>query len=180
MNTVKLIRYANEGFQNHLQKHLHTVSREPIVGCYAFVEHVYHEFLVFSDSSMGKNRNLDAIHEAWLSPDTLVYVRNMKLPSQREHIYISKDKEDVFIPLEPIEKEYALNRHMSIPLALEAYVKAPIGFVKEQLTQLLSIYEWLEKECGARKDTTSINTQIIDFAEVIVNAEYIVKGKPRS
>lgn len=177
MSHVKVIRYANEGFQNHTQHHIHRIKAEPIVGCYAFVERVFPEFLVFTDPSLHhqKNRNRDVLHEANLTEDTLVYVRNMKLPSHREDIFISKDKQAVFIPLQPMVKEIPLNPHMSIPLPLESYVEAPVGFVKEQLNELLSIYDWLEHDLQISKETASINTRIIDFAEIIINANHIHK-----
>lgn len=174
METIKLIRFANEGFQNHIQHHIHRVKGESIIGCYAFVERVFPEFLVFSDDSLQlSNRTNDAKHEAFVSGDTLVYVRNMKLPSNKDHIFISQDKQDVFIPLEPIVKEIELNPYMSIPLPLESYVEAPLSFVKHQFTELLSLYDWLEYECGVSRETASINTRIIDFAEVIVNTIHI-------
>jgi hypothetical protein len=174
VDTMKIIRYANEGFQNHVQNHIHRIKHSPIIGCYAFVEHEFPELLQFLDPFLTeKNRDKDNRHEAFISKDTMVFVRNMKLPSKRKHIYISNDKQDVFIPLEPIVKEIELNPYMSIPLPLDAYIEAPVGFVKKQLNELLSIYRWLEEDCGVSKETASINTRIIDFAEIIINADKI-------
>lgn len=80
---VKLVRKANEGFVNHIQKHIDYIN---IQGCHCFIDEVVSNGLEYSDSyrktafELGlKDRTKEDAHSIFVDEETTVYARNLKL-----------------------------------------------------------------------------------------------------
>lgn len=78
---AKIIRYAEEGFQNYKQDTL--CNEEPIIGCFAFVNEVCKDALLYTftyerSHPNVKKRNNEKINELLVENNTMVYTKNFK------------------------------------------------------------------------------------------------------
>jgi hypothetical protein len=177
LDTIKLIRYANEGFVNHEQPHIRS-NRIKVEGCYAFILKEEDSLLEYRADYIKEhdviNRTEHMKHQLIVPAETMVFVRNKKIAVNKEDIFFNPDMDFVVIPEEAIEKE-TLIAGERFPLSMDIYVKVPLSFAKKQLDTLHSHYEWI-KERVPNPDKVSINTKVIDYCECIINTNDINKG----
>ena len=171
---ITLIRYANEGFSDHLQEHILTSRRDPLYGCFAFIEEDAVEGLLYRSSYRNdhphvENRFGQQKHVISLPGTTKVFVKNQRI-IKNEEIYVSPDHSQVIIPIEPIEKEKVVFGDVRFPLSLDTFVEVELGFAKQQKELLNSLYEKIRGQYG---DDISINTKWLDFSECIIESRQI-------
>ncbi|PLS19417.1 hypothetical protein CVD28_03100 [Bacillus sp. M6-12] len=170
METVTLVRYANEGFRNYEQSHVRSVKSK-IEGCYAFIETEEDSLLTYTPNYQEEysliNRSQHKRQELSISEDTLVFVKNKRISESKESIFFNEEKDFVIIPEEPIEKEILIAGE-AFPLSMDIYVKVPLSFAKKQLQTLHSHYQWI-RERVPNPDNLTSNTKVIDYCECIID-----------
>lgn len=76
--SVKVIRYANEGFKNYKSKVLINNELKEVEGCYAFVKKVFKGALAYNFSTNLKERIDDTKNVVFVNEETKVYARRFK------------------------------------------------------------------------------------------------------
>ncbi len=161
MEDIKLIRYANEGFQNYKQSHI-KVDGEVIEGCYAFIDDEYPELLSLKPDLQTKYpevpiRTNHVRNEVFVSSDTKVYTVNHYLFPF--YLYSEEDKNAV-IQVIPFKGN----------TPIDEFIEVEIGMVVERYRLLKELYQEIKEKYG---DDISINTNIETYCQVIINANYI-------
>ncbi|WCK57483.1 hypothetical protein PP175_25800 (plasmid) [Aneurinibacillus sp. Ricciae_BoGa-3] len=96
MEKIRLIRYADEGFTNYEQRHIHAFGGM-IQGCYAFIDKEQESLLSYTDAYRKENPSVvnrlsQTRHELLLSGDTMVYVKNKKLVGPQDRYLFQSRK----------------------------------------------------------------------------------------
>lgn len=168
MEKIILTRFANEGFVNHQQIHLHSPVGK-IEGSYAFIGPIFEELLSYTDQAVKDNpllhdRKNETKHELLVDPEKVVYVKNIMLNGQMNDLHVGNDRDFIVIPVIPIVKEKLITG-MSFPVSMDAFVPVKVGFAYKQLQSLLALYDEIKRVYGSE---ITVNTKLIDFCQCIV------------
>jgi len=175
MEYVRLIRFSNEGFHNYPQPHIRGFKTK-IEGCYAFIEKEEMALISYKKDYLFENPELtnkkgQKRHELMINEDTLVFVKNNKIEQDKSFIFFNKERTEIIIPQEPIQKT-GLVCEIEFPLSMDIYIKVPLSFAKKQIQTLLSHYEWIKTQVED-VNNICINTRVIDYVECIINTNDI-------